>query len=195
MKNASLPTPSAAISHRTLARGAALFRQGDPTFAIFRVRRGQVRLVRHLADGSTVLLHLAHDGEIFSEAALFSPEYHCDAIADADCEIEVHPKDALSTAFNEHPAAAWTYMAHLAQQVIALRSRLELRNIRSAEERVLQFLRIQANSPDRTVRFVRSLKDIAAEIGLTHESFYRTLSKLEAAGAIARDRRNITLLN
>ena len=140
-----LPTPTVAISRRMLANGEALFRHGDPTFAIFAVRRGRVRLVRHLADGSTVPLYVAHDGETFSEAALFSQVYHCDAIADVDSEIEVHPKDALSQALHGNPKAARTFMMHLAQQVIALRSRLEIRNIRSAKERVAQFLLLTAS--------------------------------------------------
>jgi len=192
---ALLPTPVNAISRKTLTKGQVLFYQGDVTFAIFAVRRGQVRLVRHLVDGSTVPLYVAHDGETFSEAALFSQVYHCDAIADVDSEIEIHPKDALSQALDENPQAARTFMAHLARQIIALRSRLEIRNIRSAEDRVMQFLQLAVNETDRAVTFARPLKDIAGDIGLTHESFYRTLAKLETSGKIARAGRTITLLN
>lgn len=138
-------------------------------------------------------LHVAHAGDTFSEAALFSPEYHCDAVADMDSEIEVHPKGALSRALRESPQAAQAFMAHLAGQVIGLRSRLEIRNIRSAQERVIQFLQLQAG--EATVTFARPLKDIAADIGLTHEAFYRTLAKLVSSGQIARNGRTITLLN
>jgi CRP-like cAMP-binding protein len=170
-----------------------LFRQGDKAFAVFAVRRGRVRMVRHLADGGAVLLHIAHDGDTFSEAALFSKVYHCDAVAETDTVIEVHPKEALSRALSESPQAAQTFMAHLARQVIGLRSRLEIRNIRSARERVIQFLQLEASGG--TVTFARPLKDIAADIGLSHEAFYRTLAKLEASGQIARNGRAITLLN
>ena len=192
---ALLPTPVNAVSRRTLAKGQVLFYQGDVTFAIFAVRRGRVRLVRHLVDGSTVPLYVAHDGETVSEAALFSQVYHCDAIADVDSEIEIHPKDALSQALDENPQAARTFMAHLARQIIALRSRLEIRNIRSARDRVMQFLQLAVSETDRTVTFARPLKDIAGDIGLTHEAFYRTLAKLETSRMIARAGRTITLLS
>ena len=195
MMPAPLPTPAEAIGRRRLAKGETLFCQGDRTFAIFAVRRGRVRLVRHLADGSTVPLYVAHDGETFSEAALFSQVYHCDAIADVDSEIEVHPKDALSRALDENPKAARTFMAHLARQVIALRSRLEIRNIRSARGRVIQFLQLAVIEENRSVTFARPLRDIAGDIGLTHEAFYRTLAKLEQSGKIARSGRTITLLD
>ncbi|NQU71745.1 MAG: Crp/Fnr family transcriptional regulator [Rhodospirillales bacterium] len=190
-----LPTPAAAINRRILKKGEALFYQGDQTFAIFAVRRGRVRLVRHLADGGTVPLHVAHDGETFSEAALFSRVYHCDAFADMDSEIEIHPKDALSKALDENPQAARSFMMHLAHQVIDLRSRLEVRNIRSAEDRVFQFLQLTADDAERSITFARPLKDIAGDIGLTHEVFYRTLAKLEKSGLITRIRRTITLLD
>jgi len=191
----SLPTPVSSIHHRTLAKGDTLFLQGDRTFAIFAVRQGRVRLLRHLADGSTVPLHIAHDGETFSEAALFSGVYHCDAIADVDSEIEIHPKDALARALNENPNAARAFMAHMARQVIDLRARLEIRNIRSAPERVIQFLQLAVNETDRSIRFERPLKDIAGDIGLTYEAFYRTLAKLEKSGRILRSGRAITLLD
>jgi CRP-like cAMP-binding protein len=189
-----LPTPPDALRARRLATGETLFRQGDRAHAIFAVRRGRVRLLRHLADGATVVLHVARDGETFSEAAMFSDVYHCDAVADVDTEVEIHPKAALAEALAASPEAARTFMAHLARQVIALRSRLEVRNIRSAPERVVQYLRLRAEPESGRVTFAAPLKDVASDIGLTHEAFYRTLAKLEKAGAIARDGRSITVL-
>ena len=89
-------------------------------------------------------------------------------------------------------------LAHLAGQVITLRARLEIRNIRAAEERVIQYLHLVAGDGDAdgddAIEFSRPLKDVAAEIGLTHETFYRTLTKLERAGVIKRDGRKVTLL-
>lgn len=54
-------------------------------------------------------------------------------------------------------------------------------------------LLLAAGGQANTVIFDRPLKDIAAEIGLTHEAFYRALAALEADGAIRRARRRITL--
>ena len=190
-----LPTPLTAIKRKALAKGETLFRQGDLSFAIFAVRHGQVRLLRHLADGSTVPLYVAHAGDTFSEAALFSEIYHCDAVADEDTEIEIHPKEVLSQSLAENPQAARAFMIHLAHQVIALRSRLEIRNIRSAKERVVQFIQLEMNEGERSVTFTSPLKDIAGDIGLTHETLYRTLAKLERSGKITRNGRTITLLD
>jgi CRP-like cAMP-binding protein len=141
-----------------------------------------------------VALYVAQGGQTFSEAALVSETYHCDAIADVDSEIEIHPKQSLIQALDTDAKASRAFMAHLARQVIALRSRLEIRNIRSAEQRVLQFIRLQVDETDQQVVFQRPLKDIAADLGLTHEAVYRTLAKLEKSAKISRQGRIIRLL-
>ena len=49
--------------------------------------------------------------------------------------------------------------------------------------------------PDgRTVTLRGTLKDLAAELGLTHEALYRALAALERSGAIIRGKGKITLV-
>ncbi|HLY90778.1 MAG TPA: helix-turn-helix domain-containing protein, partial [Acetobacteraceae bacterium] len=66
------------------------------------------------------------------------------------------------------------------------RGRMELRNIGSARERVLQYLRLRAGALSRSVALEGQLQDIAAEIGVTRETLYRTLAALEDEGQLAR---------
>jgi hypothetical protein len=77
---------------------------------------------------------------------------------------------------------------------MALRTRLEQRNIRSARDRILQHLAATAHD-GRTLRVEGTLLDLAAEIGLTHEVFYRNLATLERDGLIKRDKGSITLVH
>ena len=46
-----------------LEAGEALFRQGDPAVAIFRLESGRIRLLRHTEDGVAVVMHVARPGE------------------------------------------------------------------------------------------------------------------------------------
>lgn len=73
------------------------------------------------------------------------------------------------------------------------RRRLELRNIRNARERVWQKLQLSPIRDDGTVIIDRPLKEMAGEIGLTHEALYRSLAALEKAGRIRRRGRTIRL--
>ena len=77
---------------------------------------------------------------------------------------------------------------------MTLRTRLEQRNIRSARERVRHFLALNVGDDGRTVDLSGvTLKEVAAELGLSHEALYRTLSALERAGEIRRAGSTITL--
>ena len=183
----------AAAIDRKLKAGEALFRLGDKTAGLFEILTGRVRLTRVDRSGHEVILYVAGPGETLAEASLFSPAYHCDAIASTDAVVRIYPKPALLAAFDKDPKAAQAFTATLARQVMNLRTRIEQRNIRSARERVRHYLALNAAADGRTVVLRGTLKDLAAELGLTHEALYRTLAKLERAGEIKRSRGKITL--
>jgi CRP/FNR family transcriptional regulator, dissimilatory nitrate respiration regulator len=84
------------------------------------------------------------------------------------------------------PALAEAFVARLARQLQELRTRMELRNIRSARDRVLQYVRLRAANHGRSISIEGQLQDIAAEIGITREAMYRTLAALEAEGLLTR---------
>ena len=170
-----------------LETGEALFRQGDAATAVFAVITGRVRLVRHLGDGSTVALHAAQADETLAEAALFADAYHCDAVAEIPSEVTIVPKADLLAALAVDPQACLTLARALASHVRDLRSQLELRNVRSAPERIFCWLRLHSAGVPPTVRVSRPWTEIAAEIGLTREAIYRALAVLERDGRIRRD--------
>lgn len=176
---------------RTLARGEVLFRQGDPTFGIFRVACGRLRLQRQTLDGRLVVLHTARAGELFAEASLFADAYHCDAVAMAASAVEVYEKASLLADLGA-AASGSGLAAVLARGLQEARGRLELRNVRSARERLLLWLDLRAGAA-RTIAVEGELQDIAAELGLTREALYRTLASLERDGTIAREGRRINL--
>ena len=176
----------ARTGRRRLAAGETLFRQGDAPAAIYVVREGRVRLVRHLNDGAAVALHVAQANETVAEAALFADAYHCDAVAEAPSDVTVLPQADLLAALEADPQAALALAKGFAAQVRDLRAQLELRSIRSAPERILFWLRQRANGAPPTARVDRPWTEIAAEIGLTHEAIYRALAALEGRGLIRR---------
>jgi len=120
--------------------------------------------------------------------------YHCDAVAKTAATVRLYPKAVLLAELQRDPKIAQAFAAMLARQVMTLRTRLEQRNIHSARDRVRHFLAINANHGGRTVSLSGTLKDIAAELGLTHEALYRTLADMSADGEIERRKGTIRLL-
>ncbi len=169
-----------------LARDEVLFRRGDKTTAVYFVEAGRLRLERRTFDGRLLILYTAHAGEFFAEASLFSDVYHCDAVAVEPSRVRIYPKAAILDVLHNDPESALSFLAVIARQLHALRHRLELRNVRSAKERVMLFLEFNAGPDGRTWHSQGQLQDIAMEVGLTREAVYRTLAGLERAEMIER---------
>jgi CRP-like cAMP-binding protein len=186
-------TARAAAVDRKLKSGEPLFRLGERTGGLFEVIVGRVRMTRVDRSGRETLLYVAGPGEIVAEASLFSPVYHCDAIASSNATVRVYPKAAVLSAFARDPKAAQAFTATLARQIMSLRTRLAQRDIRSARERLRHFLALNVGTDGRTVELPGTVKDLAAELGLTHEALYRTLAALEKGGEIRRTRNRIVL--
>jgi CRP-like cAMP-binding protein len=180
------PAVRAAAIERKLAAGQALFRAGSRSNGFFEVIGGTVRLIRVDRDGRQAVLQTAAAGDTLAEASLFSPAYHCDAIAATAAIVRLFPKSVMLAELQRDAKLARAFAAMLARQVMTLRTRLETRNIHSARERVRHFLAVNASADRRTVVASGTLKQLAADLGLTHEALYRTLARMAADGEITR---------
>jgi CRP-like cAMP-binding protein len=185
---------SVTIEKKSLGAGDFVFHKGDPANHIFTVEEGQVKLARYTLEGRTVVLHKANAGESFAEAALFSDTYHCNAVATMPSQISGYPKKEILEIFRENPGKAEQFMALLADQVRTLRTSLELRNILSAKQRIFEYFLLTASPDNGEVIIYQSFKELAAELGLAHETFYRVLAGLEKEKIIRRDGKKIKII-
>ena len=186
------PLDDTKLERRSLARNEYLFRQGDKVEAIYFIEHGRLRLDRQTFDGRSLVFGTSSAGEFFVEAALFAEIFHCDAVATELSRVRIYPKAAVLKALNTDPSSAVPFLKLMAHQVIEARQRLELMKVRSAKDRVMLYLDFHAGA-EGSVRLKSELQDIASELGLTREAFYRTLANLEHAGAIERSGARILL--
>ena len=178
---------------RKLEAGEALFRQGRKTAGLYEIVSGKVRMVRVDRAGREAVLFSGGAGDTIAEASLFAPTYHCDAIATTAAVVRLYSKTTVLGAFARDVRTMQAFMAMLARQVMSLRTRLEQRNIRSARDRVRHYLAVNSGKDGRTILLQGTLKELAQELGLTHEALYRTLAEMTAAGEIERRRGAIRL--
>ena len=176
---------SAAIERR-LKPGQALFHAGSRTAGLYQVVSGTLRLVRTDRSGREAVLQVASPGDTLAEASLFSSTYHCDAVATTEAVVRLYPKAVLLADLQGDPKIAKAFAAMLAHQIMSLRTRLERRNIHSARDRLRHFFAVNVGADGRTVALSGTLKELAADLGLTHEALYRTLARMEADGEIER---------
>lgn len=194
LESISLPPLAGVVPRaRVVAAGSTLFHKGDSASGIFILAKGAMRLVRVTPDGASVTLHRVRPGEMFAEASLFSKHYHCDAMADADSVVGLYPQAKLTAQLRRDPDVLWNFARELARHLQDLRQRYELKQIRSASERVLQFMRLRCDDAGH-FRAAGTLKDVAAELGLSHEALYRTLATLERQKLISRPKGGLCLV-
>lgn len=171
-----------------------VFRKGDAVRAVFLVLDGEIRLSRFGKDGGEIALHRAGRGEFFAEAALNTPRYHCNAIASQASTLLAFPASKVRELLDKDPEFAHQWVALLARQLHAARARLERLALKSAAERVLHYLHTEGKGPRSEVALAGSVKDLAKELGLTHESLYRTLARLEQDGVVTRSEHRLGLV-
>jgi CRP/FNR family transcriptional regulator, dissimilatory nitrate respiration regulator len=187
------PAIRAAGIERTLNAGQSLFRMGTRVAGLYEVMSGEVRMARVSPAGSEAVLFVAKAGDTLAEASLYSATYQCDAIASTKATVRLYPKASVLAEFQRDPKVAQAFMSMLAHQVMSLRTGLQRRNIRSARDRVRHYLALNVGPDGRTVVLTTTLKDVARELGLTHEALYRTLSEMASDGEIKRSDRKITI--
>ncbi|MEO1402340.1 MAG: Crp/Fnr family transcriptional regulator [Cyanobacteria bacterium J06635_1] len=181
-----------AVKYQDLAPGQILYQQGEAADSLFFVESGRLKLVTF--SEQQLINHLfVRAGESFAENSLFAETYVCTAIAVTASRIAKVPKVLFLEEMHERVDLYDAVYTQLTRHYQAIKTLLELRSIRSAQERVLHYLRLQMSPNESTVTLALPLKDVAAELGLTPEAFSRTLSQLQSDGVISRKGKRIAI--
>jgi CRP-like cAMP-binding protein len=175
-----------------IRRDDTLFRLGDRVCAVYQVIRGEVRMLRYAPNGSEIFLHRARRGEYFAEASLSSERYHCNAVCVKPGRVLMLPVEVLRTCLLENSDFALRWVLTLARNLRTLRARFERLSLKGAQERVLHYL-VTERGEDGTVVLDQPIKAWAADLGVAHETLYRTLAEMESRGLLERQGRTLRL--
>jgi CRP-like cAMP-binding protein len=158
---------------RAFAVREFLFRRDDPVRSLFLMEAGEAHLVRFQPDGGQLVLQRAGPGQIVAEASVFSPVYHCDAIALTPTKVlEIDRKRFRSALLrDERLAESWNH--YLAREVQTSRLRAEMLSLKTVSSRLDAWLNLNLGIlPDKG-----EWKRLATQIGVTPEALYRELAK------------------
>ena len=165
--------PASIKRQTTFKSGRHLFRLGSPVRILHFILSGEVHLIRVNAKGSPILLQRATSGAILAEASLYSPKYHCDAIAiEPTTTISIPTRD-IKDRLSADPALSEIWMKHLAHEVQALRFQAELLAMKTVSERLDAWIAWKGEDTLKKGEW----KNVAHEIGVSPEAFYREMSK------------------
>ncbi|MTI89127.1 MAG: Crp/Fnr family transcriptional regulator [Balneolaceae bacterium] len=169
-----------------------LFKTGESIRFFYYIAGGGMKLERITEEGKKVVTSVCKKHQYLAEPSLFNNHYHCDAIATEDSRLLQFSKNEVLEILEQIPQIALQFSHQLAKEIHSLRQRLEFINVLNTENRILNFISIRSNNNRFSIP--GSLKNLAAQVGLTHETLYGKLSILEQEGSIKRDGEIIQIL-
>ena len=192
---ASIERIAAGAGKLRLARGTALFRQGEAPTGFYVVVVGEIRLVAHGARGSR-LTGIVEAGRSFGEPVMFLERpYLVDAVAHTDAVVIHVPKENVFAEIERNPRFARRVIAGLATRIEALVREIDASVRGSARERLVGYLlRAQpAAEGEISVSLPATKAAIATQLGLTPEHLSRVLRELAARRLLRVEGRRIVI--
>jgi len=171
---------AAARRHRKPA-GAAVFRTGQRPSSLYFVASGEAVMSRTDRHGRALVLQRAAT-EFLAEASLSSARYHCDAFCRTPAELVAFPIALLRQAIDADAGVRWAWIRMLSGEIRRLRAGVERMALKSVRERLSHWILTEGEDGSYTLRGSR--KELASELGVTHEALYRCIAALVREGEL-----------
>jgi CRP/FNR family transcriptional regulator len=186
---------------RTLKKGDALFRAGDPFRSLFVILSGSIKtsIVSH--KGDTQVLSFALPGELLGSDAIDNLQHPCSATAletTTVCEFAYAQLEKLSRA---HPNVQHRMLLLMSDEIIRGERLMAMLGHHKAETRLASFLlhftdRYPRKAATNTaIRLPMSRQEIGDYLGLSLETVSRLLSRFHLEGLARVQGRQIQIVD
>lgn len=182
-----LPVPDIAaiasfVIPKQLAKGAYLFRFGDPAEGFYIVQRGGINIHRVSPAGKEQVIHLFRPVESFAEGTLATETgYPADARATEATTVLLVPKADFIELLRGRPELSLRMLGAMSQHLRVLVGLVDDLTLKDIETRVANWLLRQCKRPigksETEIKLDRTKRMLAAELGATSETLSRTLAK------------------
>jgi CRP/FNR family transcriptional regulator len=179
------------LRSRRFRAGQVLWAEGEASGPLVLLKRGRVKAVRVLPDGSSVLLYVFAAGDLFGFLPLVDGgPYPATAIAVDDIEARVMSRSTLRRAVRENPEVAMVLLRALGTRLRQAFARLGDQAQGSSTARVAAALSLllpaEDLDPTTLIDVPRPIHAFAADVGMTAETFSRAVTHLAEAGLLRR---------
>jgi CRP/FNR family transcriptional regulator len=187
-------------NRRSIPRGDALFRQGDPFDALYAVRTGFFKTVLAAADGREQVTGFQMSGELLGLDGIGQSLHACDALALEDSTVCVIPYEQLESLSHELVDLQRAFHKVMSREIARDHGVMLLLGTARAEERLAAFLlnlvrRLHERGQSMSEMILRMTREeIGSYLGLKLETVSRTFSKLQDQGILEVRQRQIRIL-
>lgn len=184
---------------KSVYKGGAVYFPGDLAKELFIVATGLVKRVALSATGTERVIDLLQGGQCVGDVELFGEQcYNSIAVAVEDSLLVCLDGEELRTAMGKCPQLCNRIVSLMAEKRFQLEGELMANALKSGMQRTLDYLQQQKRecvpcTEDMEIQLVASKQLIASRLGLTPETFSRTLRELSDLGAITVSGRSIRL--
>ena len=190
------------VIERRLKKNTVIFHENDAASAFYLVKAGRVKIYKTAADGREQVLSLLGDGQIFGDVPTFDGgPYPATAATMVDTELFLIRREDFIGVVTRHPEIAIKVI-----QVLGMRLRQALELVRDLSFKqvphrlagLLLKLSEEYGAPAGDgvlIKLPLSRQELADIVGTSRETVTRELKKMEKAGLIGLDRRQIAVLD
>ena len=190
------------FSERQYLRDDYIFLEGEAPEALYVVRTGKVKVVRHSTDGKDVVLRVVSLGQMLGTVAVFDGAgYPGTAQVIEDCSVLVISRNDCLTLVNRYPVFALAVIADMGNRLRSSAEQIRSLAVERVEQRIARVLLKLSESAGsettegRVIEMALTRQDVADMTGTTVETAIRVMSKLRRNGLIRTRRGKVVLVD
>ena len=189
------------FSERQYQKDDYIFLEGEAPEALYIIRTGKVKVLRHSTDGKDVVLRVGGVGHLLGTVAVFDGGgYPGTAQVIEECTALVIARNDCLTLVNRYPVFALAVISDLGSRLRSSAEQIRSLAVERVEQRIARVLLKLAesagsDSPEgRVIEMPLTRQDVADMTGTTVETAIRVMSKFRRLELIKTRRGKVVLV-
>ena len=186
----------------TYKKGQTLFLEGTPSFGIFCISQGNIKISKMGENGRESIVKIATKGDVLGPRGLFTDSnYNTTATALEDSAVCFIDKKYISQLLGSNPTMAMNLLSKLSMDLETSESKLASLSYKNVREKLagtlLDLMKTHGKAENGQIRIDLKLtrQELASLIGTATETLIRVLSEFKEEGLVELQGKNIYILN
>tara|TARA_B100001971_G_C18267890_1_gene595809 strand:+ start:20758 stop:21453 length:696 start_codon:yes stop_codon:yes gene_type:complete len=184
--------------NNTYKKGQVLFVEGNPTYGIYCVNKGNIKITQMSPDGKESIIRIAQAGDVIGHRSLFtSKHYQASATAIEEAHVCFIDKDYILKLIETKPSVSFNLISRLSRDLGAAEHRISSFSQKNVRERLAELLLLLKEShgePTEKGTFINiklTRDEMASIIGTAPETLIRFMSEIKSLGYIEQEGKKI----